>query len=261
MDIIWLSIGAITCYGIGLIGLIAYIINKYQRRDWLLFVLWCGLWLHALLQYNLIHVCFGICLDPVVMASFAGMLVILIILISAWLFSIESVFLLVLPINIITLCMTLSVVNCAVVYSVPMLMVVHVLLSMIAYGVLAVAACLAMLLSYREWQLRHHIATTLRLPAVQNFEFMLFKYLEFGFLLLSAALISGMIFFEGSFSLAILHKMGFSFAAWGLLIALMIGRKCFGWRGYIAARWMLSSFVLLALAYFGSYYWEWGQVS
>lgn len=257
MDIIWLSTGAIACYSIGLIGLMAYITNKYQRRDWLLFLLWCGWWLHGLLQYNLIHACFGVCLDPMVMASFAGMLVILIILISAWLFPIESVFLVVLPINIVTLCMALFIVDCTIVYYVPVLMVIHVLLSMTAYGVLAVAACLAMLLSYREWQLRHHMATTLRLPAVQHFESMLFKYLGLGFLLLSVALISGMVFFKGSFSLALLHKMGFSLAAWGLLIALMIGRKCLGWRGYIAARWMLSSFTLLALAYFGSYYWGW----
>ena len=141
MDIIWLSISVILCYGIGLLGLVAYIINQYQRRDWLLFLIWCGVWLHGLLLYNLIHGCFGICLDPMVMASFAGMLVILTVLISAWLRPIDSVLMVVLPINIVTLCLALSVRSCTFVEYVPAVMVTHVLLSMMAYGVLAVAAC------------------------------------------------------------------------------------------------------------------------
>ena len=55
---------------------------------------------------------------------------------------------------------------------------------------------LAMLLSFREWQLRHHRALSLRLPAVQRFEMMLFEYLGLGWMLLSAALISGMVFLK-----------------------------------------------------------------
>ena len=49
-----------------------------------------------------------------------------------------------------------------------------------------------------------------------------------------------------------MHKTVLSIIAWIILAVLLYGRVRFGWRGKIAIRWTLSSFVFLMLAFFGS---------
>ena len=48
------------------------------------------------------------------------------------------------------------------------------------------------------------------------------------------------------------HKTIFTFAAWFVFGALLVGRTFFGWRGRTALRWTLTGFAMLMLAYVGS---------
>jgi ABC-type uncharacterized transport system permease subunit len=83
-------------------------------------------------------------------------------------------------------------------------------------------------------------------------ETLLFQFLSFGFVGLSASLVTGFIFLEDIFGQHLVHKTVLSIIAWVILGILLIGRFKFGWRGKTAIRWSLSAFALLMLAYFGS---------
>lgn len=130
----------------------------------------------------------------------------------------------------------------------------HVLLSILAYGLLALAAFQASLLFFQERGLRkHQPGGILRvLPPLAVMEQLLFQTLGAGFALLSLALFSGLIFVENLFAQHLAHKTLLSLFAWLVFAILLWGRWKFGWRGRIAIRWTLAGFFLLVLGYFGS---------
>ena len=80
----------------------------------------------------------------------------------------------------------------------------------------------------------------------------LFKLVVTGWLLLTCALISGMIFIDEFFSSGMGHKVTFSLIAWLLFALLIFGRLTQGWRGQKAIKLNLFSMALLALGYLGS---------
>ncbi|HEX6929381.1 MAG TPA: cytochrome c biogenesis protein CcsA [Gammaproteobacteria bacterium] len=130
----------------------------------------------------------------------------------------------------------------------------HVLLSVLAYGLLALAAFQAILLALQDFRLRHHRpgGLLLALPPLAGMETLLFQTLALGFALLSLALFSGLIFIEDLLAQHLAHKTVLSIFAWLVFAVLLWGRWRFGWRGRTAMRWTLGGFSLLVLAYFGS---------
>lgn len=130
----------------------------------------------------------------------------------------------------------------------------HILVSVIAYSLITLGAFQAGLLAYQDHSIRqHHPGGFVRfLPPLHDMETLLFQFLGFGFVCLSASLISGFIFLEDIFAQHLVHKTVLSIIAWIILAVLLFGRVRFGWRGKIAIRWTLSSFVFLMLAFFGS---------
>ena len=130
----------------------------------------------------------------------------------------------------------------------------HILLSVLAYGLLALAAFQSILLAIQDYRLRHHRpGGWLRaLPPLASMEALLFQTLGLGFALLSLALFSGLIFIENLFAQHLVHKTVLSIVAWLVFGVLLWGRWRFGWRGRTAIRWTLGGFTLLVLAYFGS---------
>ncbi|MDX1453999.1 MAG: cytochrome c biogenesis protein CcsA [Gammaproteobacteria bacterium] len=130
----------------------------------------------------------------------------------------------------------------------------HILLSVLAYGLLALAAFQAILLWLQERRLRAHQPGGLirALPPLTIMESLLFQTLAAGFALLSLALFSGLLFIEDLFAQHLAHKTVLSILAWVVFATLLWGRWQFGWRGRTAIRWTLSGFTLLVLAYFGS---------
>ena len=116
------------------------------------------------------------------------------------------------------------------------------------------AALIAVLLWFQERALRQrHLGGWLRaLPPLVQLEALLFRSLSASFLLLTLALVTGVMFVENLLAQHLWHKTVLSFLSWLVLGALLFGRWRFGWRGPRAVKLTLTSMLLLLLAYFGS---------
>lgn len=130
----------------------------------------------------------------------------------------------------------------------------HILFSVLAYSVFALAAVQALLLAIQEYHLRNRRPGGFirALPPMQIMEQLLFQMIGSGFVLLSVALLTGFFFLEDIFAQHLVHKTVLSIIAWAVFGILLWGRWQFGWRGRTAIRWTLSGFAFLLLAYFGS---------
>lgn len=130
----------------------------------------------------------------------------------------------------------------------------HIVLSLLAYAVLAMATVHAVLLAIQNRRFREHrVAGLLRtLPPIQTMEAILFEQLAIGFALLTLALLAGLLYVENFFAQHLVHKTVLSIAGWVALGALLVGHHVAGWRGRTAVRWTVAAFVLLVIAFFGS---------
>ncbi|MET0378437.1 MAG: cytochrome c biogenesis protein CcsA [Spongiibacteraceae bacterium] len=130
----------------------------------------------------------------------------------------------------------------------------HILLSILAYSVLALCALQALVLSLQERELKHHhMRGVLRvLPPLQTMESMLFEGLWIGLILLTLAIATGALYVDNLFAQHLVHKTAFSIIAWMIFAALLWGHHQQGWRGHTAVRWTLVGFGALVLAYFGT---------
>lgn len=132
---------------------------------------------------------------------------------------------------------------------------VHLLISLVAYGFLALAVVQSIVMSLQDHRLRvHREASVLgKLPPLETMEQLLFQLVGIGFALLSLGLITGFWFSKQHFGDAFVfnHHTVLALAAWVIFGTLLAGRLHFGWRGKTATRWTIGGFVVLALAYFG----------
>lgn len=130
---------------------------------------------------------------------------------------------------------------------------VHILLALLAAGLLTLAALQALALAVQERRLHEHRQPqTLALPPLLVMERLLFQLIAVGFGLLSAVLLSGLWFVQDWFTQHLVHKTVLSITAWLIFGMLLWGRQAYGWRGQSAIRWTLSGYGVLILAYFGS---------
>ncbi|MCC6073794.1 inner membrane protein YpjD [Pseudomonas sp. GCM10022188] len=130
----------------------------------------------------------------------------------------------------------------------------HILLSILAYGLLTIAVLQSLLLLLQNHQLKHkHPSGIIRnFPPLQTMESLLFGFLWGGWSLLSLSLLSGWLFLDDLFAQHLVHKTLLACLAWVVFGVLLWGRHQLGWRGGKAIRWTLAGFLLLMLAYFGS---------
>jgi ABC-type uncharacterized transport system permease subunit len=133
-------------------------------------------------------------------------------------------------------------------------MQLHAWCALLAYATLAVAALLAILLWAQERALRRReLHRWLRaLPPLTELESLLFRTIAVGFVLLTATLLSGVLFVEDLLAQHLIHKTVLSVLSWLAFGALLLGRWRRGWRGTTAVRWTLVAMALLLLAFFGS---------
>jgi len=133
---------------------------------------------------------------------------------------------------------------------------VHLAISMLAYGLLTIAALHALLMSLLEKRLHTgNLPPLLRdLPPLMALERLTFRILFAGFLLLTLTLVSGMVFSEEWIGqpFQFTRKVVLSIVAWIIFALLLIGRHRRGWRGKVAVRWLLAGFGFLLLAYVGT---------
>lgn len=134
-------------------------------------------------------------------------------------------------------------------------LIAHILLSIVAYGMLTMAMLQALLLSMQNQVLKQKKSPTgliRNLPPLQTMESLLFGFLWAGWIILTASLISGWVFLDDLLARHVAHKTLLSVLAWCVFGLLLWGRHRLGWRGHTAIRWTLAGFCLLMLAYFGS---------
>lgn len=130
----------------------------------------------------------------------------------------------------------------------------HAWLALLAYATLAIAALLAIMLWLQDRALRRRqLGGWLRvLPPLTQLESLLFRSLAAGFLVLSLALLTGIVFVEDLLAQHLVHKTVLSALSWIVLAILLLGRWRHGWRGQRAVGFTLAAMALLALAFFGS---------
>ncbi len=131
----------------------------------------------------------------------------------------------------------------------------HVLLSVLAYGFISIAALQAVFLSWQNHRLKHGRAGGLltRLPPLQDMESFLLELLWAGQVLLSLAIIAGIFFIDDVWALdGIIHKSFFTTLAWLLFAVLLWGHHRLGWRGTTMIRGTLTGFSLLLVGFYGS---------
>jgi ABC-type uncharacterized transport system permease subunit len=130
----------------------------------------------------------------------------------------------------------------------------HAWFALLAYATLAIAALLALTLWLQERALRRReFHVWLRaLPPLVELETLLFRTIAVGFVLLSATLLTGVLFVENLLAQHLVHKTVLSVLSWLVFGGLLLGRWRHGWRGVTAVKWTLIAMALLLLAFFGS---------
>lgn len=131
---------------------------------------------------------------------------------------------------------------------------IHILLSILAYSILTIAALQAVALFAQNHLLKtRRLQTAMALlPPLQTMESLLFEMLWAGTILLALSIVSGLFFLDDILAQHLAHKMFFSVAALCVYCILLFGRRVHGWRGKQAIRWTIGGFVALMLAYFGT---------
>lgn len=146
-------------------------------------------------------------------------------------------------------------------------LIIHLLLSLAAYGLMTIAALHAILMAAADRRLHNPLPESGHpgmsigwarlldaMPPLLAMEHILFSLIQVGFVLLTLAMISGSMI-SLAFGGPVLpwdHKTIFTLLSWLTFGVLLIGRAAWGWRGRLALRYTLLGAAFLLLAYIGS---------
>lgn len=132
----------------------------------------------------------------------------------------------------------------------------HILISLSAYALLAIASVQALLYVFQERQIKKRTqpAMLMALPPLQTMEMLLFRLVIFGFAFLSLALISGAVFSQQIFGHAFVlkHHTVLAILGWLVFAIMIYKRHRHGLRGSQAVAWTIGGFLLIQLGYFGT---------
>ena len=141
---------------------------------------------------------------------------------------------------------------------------VHLIIALMAYALITVAALQAMLMTALDRQLHRPVQNADNrsvfnraldsMPPLLVQERLLFRLIMVGFLVLTLTVFSGAV---ASLRLSgvlfpLDHKTAFTLLSWLTFGVLLLGRHVRGWRGRIALRWTLAGFGFLLLSYTGT---------
>ncbi len=132
----------------------------------------------------------------------------------------------------------------------------HIVSSLLAYSLFALATLLAWLMLWQSRHLRgNHLTPAISfLPPLLSIEKLMFQALLVGFVLLTLSLASGMVFSEAVFGHAFMwtHKMIFGVVSWLIYAVILLLRWRQGIRGKKVSIAVIMGFLSLVLAYLGS---------
>ncbi len=255
---IFIAIAAIGIYSVltgALILRLAQANTSGRSKSILLAFGFIAVSLHAMLLYGRIFDGPHLDVSFFTVLSLIAWLVALLLLLAALRKPVENLAIAVLPFAAIAVLLRLlnneqHILNHSLSFGIEL----HILVSVIAYSLLTIAALQAILLYIQDAQLHNkHPGGFIRaLPPLETMEHLMFRLIAVGFVILSVSLISGVFYIDNLLEQHLVHKFVLSISAWLLFAVLLWGRYQFGWRGRIAIRWTLAGFILLLLAYFGS---------
>lgn len=216
---------------------------------------WAGMLLHLIALVRLILTPAGVDLSFFSTAALVSLMIVLLFLLATIDKPVAKLGGAVLPLAAVTLILRLvfpSEVH--ILNDLSPAMQAHILVSILAFSLLNIAALQALLLTCQDFQLHRKRTNWFvrSLPPLETMEAILFEMIGVGFLLLSLSLVSGFLFVEDLFAQHLVHKTVLSILSWLVFAILLWGRLRFGWRGRTAVRWTLLGFAALLLAYFGS---------
>lgn len=228
--------------------------EKQPKRGLVLFLAGLAALLHAWLLSQVILTPAGVDLNFFNALSLAGWLITTIMLIIAIRQPVENLGIGLFPATALIVCLELGFSDPHTISGLSLGVQLHILFSVTAYGMLALAATQSLLLAFQNARLHKHQPGGLirALPPLALMESLLFQMIGAGFALLSLSLLTGFLYVDDLFAQRLVHKTVLSIGAWLFFATLLSGRQLYGWRGKVAVRWTLSGFGLLLLGYFGS---------
>ena len=229
--------------------------DKQPPRQLGLAIGFAGVFTHALFLYLHLATPEGISFGFFDAASLVAWTILLLLLLSALSKPVENLAIAVMPLAALVIALQMHYeAGHFLSPTAPWGLRIHVLISLLAYSLLAMASVQAVLLAIQDHHLRNrHPGGFIRsLPPLQTMEALLFEMILTGFILLTMALMSGFTFLDDMFQQRLAHKTILSIIAWAVFGTLLWGRYRSGWRGQKALTWTLVGFVVLMLAYFGS---------
>ncbi|MCL1107701.1 cytochrome C assembly family protein [Shewanella algicola] len=129
----------------------------------------------------------------------------------------------------------------------------HVIMSLISYSTLLIAALYAIQLSAIQNKLKNkEFIRSPITPPLLTVEKQLFHLVMIGIVLLSISIATGFIFFENTFADGIGHKAVLSILAWLVYAAMLLQHYTIGCKIRTELIYTLTGAVLLTVAYFGA---------
>ena len=226
-----------------------------RKRVWVLGSGFAAIVFHGISVYGEIFTATGINMSVFTMASLICCVVAATILLSSLGKPVENLFIVLFPLAVVAIWLSLFVGDSYVPRDdLESGIIGHILLSIVAYSVLTIAAFQALLLAFENRQLRRKASFSLlkALPPLQTMEALLFDLLWVGLIILTLSIITGFYSLEDMFAQHIVHHTLITLSSWVVFVVLLWGRFQLGWRGQTAISLTLSGFALLALGYFGS---------
>ncbi|MEO5371050.1 MAG: cytochrome c biogenesis protein CcsA [Magnetococcus sp. DMHC-1] len=135
------------------------------------------------------------------------------------------------------------------------LLISHLTLSLLAYGLLTIAAVLAVLESFQEHALRKKKFGPMfsMFPPLGVLEDRMFWILRLGMVLLTLSILTGGFFSHQRQGIYFIlnHKVILSWVTWVVFGLLLYGHERHGWRGRRAVHFTAAGYSFLILAYLG----------
>lgn len=210
---------------------------------------------HAISAYSVIKTTSGYHFGISEISTLIAVSISLLVLISSIRKPLQNLFLGLFPLAIIAIVFSLTVRSDYPPINLSPGLASHVLLSILAYSFITIAAAQAGFLAYQNYQLKHGHAGGLinKFPPLQDMEVFLFELLWVGQILLSLGIVAGLLFVDDIWGRdGVIHKTFFSILAWIVFGVLLWGRHQLGWRGVTAIRGTLIGFGLLIVGFYGS---------
>jgi len=210
---------------------------------------------HAVSAFGVIKTATGYHFGITEISTLITLSISLLVLISSLRKPLENLFLGLFPLAVVTILGSLTIASNYQPITMGFGLASHILLSIVAYSLITIAAMQAAFLAFQNRQLKHHHASGLvsKFPPLQDMETFLFELLWVGEILLGLGIVAGFAFNEDIWAHAgIIHKTFFSILAWFVFAGLLWGRHRMGWRGQTAIRGTLTGFVLLLVGFYGS---------